>query len=74
MNQLSYDLKDMLSDDTVFLVVSDHGMQRDVLREEYGGRLHRHSSHAFYSLSLGTAWKPNGVTDFFEKILEWTKT
>jgi hypothetical protein len=73
MDLLTYELKELLPEDIIFLIVSDHGMTQEVLRKEFGKMLHVHSSHGFWSLNFKTDWKPMDVTDFFPKILEWTE-
>jgi len=62
---LAFKIKKQLPKDTIFLVVSDHGM-----KPEPDGT-GNHSDHAFYSLNIDIDWEPNDITDFYHKILEW---
>nr|MDO8044128.1 alkaline phosphatase family protein [Candidatus Baldrarchaeota archaeon] len=62
---LSLEIKRRIPGDTVFIVVSDHGM-----KPEPDGT-GNHSDHAFYSLNIETDWKPSDITDFYHKIIEW---
>ena len=55
-----------LPEDSILLIVSDHGMTIGDDGEP------KHSDHAFWSLNIETEWKPRSFTDFFGKILEWT--
>ena len=52
--------------DCKILIVSDHGMQ---LSED--GVTGNHSNHNFWSVNFNTHWKPNDITDYYPKILEW---
>ncbi|MHA1832519.1 MAG: hypothetical protein ACTSV7_00890 [Candidatus Baldrarchaeia archaeon] len=67
-NRFVGEVKSRLDDEkeTVFLIVSDHEMER-FGNTPYG----KHSDHGFYSLNIKTEWKPKFITDFFPKILEW---
>ena len=67
LDQLAHELTRELSDDVIFIVVSDHGMKPEV--DGTGV----HSKHAFWSLNIDTDWRPNEITDFYQKIIEWTK-
>lgn len=61
------DLKMLIPKNTVFLIISDHGME-----DSGDGVTGNHSDHAFWSLNLETDWKPKDITDFYAKILkEW---
>jgi predicted AlkP superfamily pyrophosphatase or phosphodiesterase len=68
LDRLSRDVKRLLPRDTVCLIVSDHGMW-----DSGDGVTGDHSNHAFWSLNIETDWKPEDVTDFYPKILEWGK-
>ena len=64
--------------DCIFLIVSDHGFEKT---DKYVGVANLlkgppqvHSKHAFYSLNINTKWKPNHVTDFMPRILEWVSS
>ena len=59
-------LKTMVGEDTIILIVSDHGMQ-----DSGDGVTGNHSDHNFWSLNIETSWRPNDITDFYPKILEW---
>lgn len=59
-------IKKELPPHTVFLVVSDHGMQ--VSPDGVGGV---HSDTAFWSLNFDSQWAPNDFTDYYGKIVEW---
>lgn len=48
--------------DSILLIVSDHGMGRGI-----------HTNHGFWSLNIETDWRPRDITDFYPKILEWTR-
>jgi len=52
-------------EDTIFLIVSDHGM-----RPMPDGTGH-HSCHAFWSLNIDTDWEPKDLTDFYPQIIKW---
>jgi len=62
---LAYKLKKTVPEDTIFLIVSDHGMRP--MPDGTGN----HSYHAFWSLNIDTDWEPKDVTDFFPQILRW---
>ena len=65
LDMLTFKIKKQTPEDTVFIVVSDHGM-----KPEPDGT-GNHSDHAFYSLNIETDWKPSDITDFYHKIIEW---
>jgi len=67
LNTLAKDLQRKMPENTIFLIVSDHGMKA------IGGS-GDHSLYGFYSINIETTWKPNSITDFYPKILEWLKT
>jgi len=69
LNQLSKQIKDLLPENTVMLIISDHGTQASS-----DGVTGVHSKHAFWSLNIETDWKPQDITDFFDKILKWAKS
>jgi len=68
-NQYVGQIQRYLGDDTICLIISDHGMER-FGKTSFG----KHSNHAFYSLNVKTSWKPKTVLDFFNKIPEWLAT
>ena len=68
LNMLAYNLKRLVPENTIFLIVSDHGMQ-----PSDDGVTGTHSKHAFWSLNIDTNWRPKDITDFYPKIIEWTK-
>jgi len=68
LNRMAGRLQKMVPNDTVFLIVSDHGMQ--AVPDDVAGR---HTDHAFWSLNIETDWRPKDFTDFFPKIIEWVK-
>ncbi len=77
MDLLTTEIKDRLEEDTIFLIISDHGIETtDRLigqsKDLKGAPKHCHSMHAFYSLSFETSWKPKDITDFYPKILQWS--
>ena len=51
----------------IFLVVSDHGMEP--MLDDTGD----HSLHGFYSINLKGELGPKRITDFYGKIIDWTK-
>jgi len=60
-------VKEHLNDNnTICLVISDHGMER-FGNTSFG----RHSDHAFYSINITTSWKPRTILDFFGQIPDW---
>ena len=59
----------LLPDDVIILIVSDHGMQ-----DSGDGITGNHSRHAFWSLNIKTTWKPNSITDFYSKIINWCES
>ncbi len=63
-DELVADLKHRIDEDTLLLVISDHGM-------EALGRFGFHSNHAFYSANKRLGLKNPKITDFFHIILEW---
>lgn len=69
LNNLTFKLKGRLSENSVFLIVSDHGM---IPSDD--GVSGTHSTHAFWSLNIKTNWKPKDITDFHPKILEWIES
>ena len=69
MNNLSRKLHELVdSGDTLFLIISDHGM---IPSED--GTTGKHSNYAFWSINREYEWKPKDFTDFFYKIQEWVK-
>lgn len=67
LDDLTFKLKRTIPEDTIFLIVSDHG-----IKPEPDGT-GNHSNHAFYSLNIKTDWRPKDIIDFHPKILEWVK-
>lgn len=67
LERLASDINEKISEETVFLIISDHGM-----KPEPDGT-GNHSVYAFYSLNFKTRWEPKDITDFYLKILEWAK-
>jgi len=59
LNRLAVRVKEMVSKDTLFMIVSDHGM------EPGDG----HSPRAFYSFNIDLEWRPRKITDYFNFIL-----
>jgi predicted AlkP superfamily pyrophosphatase or phosphodiesterase len=59
LNRLAAKVKEMIPEDTLFIIVSDHGM-------EPGGY---HSPRAFYSFNKDPGWRPRKITDFFHFII-----
>jgi predicted AlkP superfamily phosphohydrolase/phosphomutase len=55
-------LKMSLPSNTIFLIVSDHGMS------EKG-----HTNYAFWSLNIKTSWMPKSILDYYPKIYNWTR-
>lgn len=68
VNKLAKTLQHMVSTDTIFLIVSDHGVIPSA-----DGVTGTHSDHAFWSLNMKISWKPKDIIDFYPKILEWSK-
>ena len=68
LDTLTEEIKEKMPNNILFLIVSDHGMQigDDPVFAS-------HSNHAFWSLNIKTNWKPKDITDFYPKIIEWTK-
>jgi len=60
LDRLATNLKTMVGDDTLFIIVSDHGMMP-------GGK---HSDRAFYSFSNDIARRPNKIEDFYLLIID----
>jgi len=67
LNGFAQQVSKLIPENTVLLIVSDHGMEADPEGEG------RHSDHAFWSLNIDTEWQPKRFTDFFPKILEWIR-
>ena len=57
--RLANEVKRRLPEDTLFMIVSDHGM-------EPGGH---HSPRAFYSFNINPGWRPRRITDYFNFIV-----
>jgi|GEM_PF-992937 len=68
LNNLAGMLKTHVPPNTIFLIVSDHGM-----RASSDGLMGEHSKYAFWSLNIDTEWTPKDFTDFYPKIIEWTR-
>lgn len=65
-NKFVGEVKELLGENTVFLIISDHGMER------FGNTpFGKHSDHAFYSLNKVTNWKPTSILGFFNQIINW---
>ena len=63
--QLVKDVKKIIRDETLLLVVSDHGMKM------FGkGRFGEHSDHGFYSSNLPLKLKNPKITNFFDLIVK----
>ncbi|RLE44332.1 hypothetical protein DRJ19_00600 [Candidatus Woesearchaeota archaeon] len=62
------ELKRWMPEDTVFLIVSDHGME-----PSSDGVTGNHSRRAFWSLNIDTEWEPKDFTDFYPKIIKWVE-
>ena len=56
--KLANKVRRMLPEDTLYMIVSDHGM-------EPGGH---HSPWAFYSFNIDPGWRPKKITDYFNFI------
>jgi predicted AlkP superfamily pyrophosphatase or phosphodiesterase len=67
LNRLTHQIKQQLPPNVIFLIVSDHGMKPE------GDGTGNHTNHAFWSLNIETQWKPKNITDFYPKIIEWSK-
>jgi len=68
LDTLVYRVKKQLKkqlDETIILVVSDHGMKP----APDGTGIHSH--HAFWSINIDTDWEPKDITDFFPQIVRW---
>jgi len=65
-NRFVGEFKRYLDDNTVCLIVSDHGMER-FGNTPYG----KHSDYGFYSLNIVTDWRPKTTYDFFDQIVKW---
>lgn len=61
-NHFAHLATEILNDNDILLIASDHGMEKG-----------EHTNHAFWSLNISTNWKPRDITSFYLKILEWTK-
>lgn len=59
LDTLANQLKERTGENTVFLIVSDHGMKP--MPDGTGN----HSLQAFWSVNIETEWKPTGITDFY---------
>ncbi|RLF18980.1 MAG: hypothetical protein DRZ82_07295 [Thermoprotei archaeon] len=69
LNRISRKLHERLDDgNTIFLIISDHGF---VLSED--GVSGKHANYAFWSININEDWHPKDFTDYFNKILEWTR-
>ncbi|MCD6357546.1 MAG: alkaline phosphatase family protein [Thermoproteales archaeon] len=68
LNSLAGRLQELVPPGTIFLIISDHGMR--AVEDDVAGR---HTTYAFWSLNLDTDWEPRDFTDFYPKILEWTR-
>lgn len=73
MDYFVSEVKEIVGADTLCLIVSDHGMEEERTKDGRGTKLHIHSNHAFFSLNIETDWRPENMTDFFPKILEWAE-
>lgn len=58
LETLARRIKQNLSNDTLFLIVSDHGME--LSPEGYP----EHSNRAFYSFNIDLRWRPLSITDY----------
>lgn len=66
--QLVEEVKNILGDETLLLIVSDHGMKT------FGkGMYGEHSDHGFYSSNIPLGLKNPKITDFFDLIVKQTK-
>jgi len=68
LNSLAGNIQKLLPKNSILLIMSDHGMEPSA-----DGVTGRHSKHAFWSLNIDTDWRPKDITDFYPKIIEWTK-
>lgn len=51
-------IKEELSEDTLCLIVSDHGMESSSMKEPM------HSNRAFFSFNIDVGWRPNSIMDY----------
>ncbi|NVM22964.1 MAG: alkaline phosphatase family protein [Desulfobacterales bacterium] len=58
IDRLAYRIKQVLPNDTLFVIVSDHGF--GVSPDGYPC----HSSRAFYSFNTDMGWRPEGILDY----------
>ena len=66
LNKLAAELQRMIPKNTVFLIISDHGM-----KSSGDGVTGNHSKRAFWSLNIDENWEPRDFTDFYPKIMDW---
>jgi predicted AlkP superfamily pyrophosphatase or phosphodiesterase len=59
---LAHQIRQNLTSNTLFLIVSDHGME--LSREGYP----EHSNRAFYSFNIDLEWRPLSITDYADFI------
>ena len=64
LERFAMNIKKNLPEDTLFLIVSDHGMEIN----DSGGPVH--SNRAFYSFNFNLGWKPNSIMDYANFIKE----
>jgi len=65
LDELAGNLSRKVGENSIFLIVSDHGMKP--MPDGTGD----HTNHTFYSLNHAVNWKPKKIVDFHQKILEW---
>ena len=66
LNIFAKKVQDNVDENTIILIVSDHGME-----DSGDGVTGNHSDHNFWSLNIETNWKPNDITDYYPMIMEW---
>lgn len=67
-NRYVSEVKKLLDNNTICLVISDHGMKR-FNKTIYGV----HSDHGFYSINIDTSWSPHTMLDYYPQIVKWLK-
>ncbi len=68
LDRLAGELQERVPPGTVFLIISDHGMEPS--GDSVTGV---HSRRAFWSLNIDEEWEPRDFVDFFPKIVEWCR-
>jgi len=66
MDRVVEKIRRIVPEDTVILILSDHGME-----ESPDSITGNHSGRAFWSINIDTEWRPEDFTDIYKAVVRW---